>query len=149
MIDGGWLRMLGSGHPKLTRNLPLWNQGRSNGFLLVADDAVGGFFAINGGALGDDLGTIYYLAPDTLAWESLEVGHSAFAQWVFTSRLHDFYSDMRWDGWESDVAALHGDTCFNFYPFLCTEQGSTRKSSRKPVPVAEQYALNAGRLEGI
>jgi hypothetical protein len=52
-------------------------------------------------------------------------------------------------GWESDVAALHGDTCFNFYPFLFTEQGSTRTSSRKPVPVAEQYALNAARSEGI
>lgn len=148
LIDGGWLRMLGSGHPKLTRNLPLWNQGRSDGFLLVADDAVGGFFAINGGALGDDPGTIYYLAPDTLAWESLEVRHSAFTQWAFTSRLHDFYSGMRWDGWESEVAALHGDTCFNFYPFLYTEQGSTRTSSRKPVPVAEQYALNAVRSEG-
>ena len=140
LIDGGWLRMLGSGHPKLTRSLPVWNQGRAEGFLLVADDAVGGFFAINGGALGSDPGTIYYLAPDTLDWESLEVGHTAFTQWAFTGRLHDFYSGMRWDGWESDVPGLHGDRCFNFYPFLFTKEGSTRTSSRKAVPVAEQYA---------
>lgn len=83
LVDGGWLRMLGSGHPKLTRNIAMWNNGRSNGFCLVADDAVGGFFALNGGAFGDDLGSVYYLAPETLdgkAWGSAmlhsQSGHS-------------------------------------------------------------------------
>ena len=86
LVDGGWLRMLGSGHPKLTRNIAAWNAGRSNGFCLVADDAIGGFFALNGGAFGDDLGSVYYLAPETLKWESLGVGHAAFTQWAFTKR---------------------------------------------------------------
>jgi hypothetical protein len=76
--------MLGSGHPRLTRDLAAWNRARSSGFLLIADDAVGGFFAINGGALGEDLGAVHYLAPDTWAWESLEMGHTAFVQWAFT-----------------------------------------------------------------
>src|SRR4051794_1850209 len=52
LIDHGWLRVLGSGSPRVTRTLPAWNQGRGDGFYLVADDVVGGFFAINGGALG-------------------------------------------------------------------------------------------------
>src|ERR1041384_3178873 len=39
LIDGGWLRFLGSGHPKITRTLPAWNEKRSNGYYLVADDA--------------------------------------------------------------------------------------------------------------
>src|SRR4051812_31746432 len=51
LVDGGWLRILGSGHPRLGRTLPAWNLGRGAGFYLVADDAIGGFFAINGGAL--------------------------------------------------------------------------------------------------
>ena len=45
LIDHGWLRILGSGHPKLSRNIVDWNVGRSDGHLLVADDAVGGFFS--------------------------------------------------------------------------------------------------------
>lgn len=143
LVDRGWLRMLGSGHERLSRTVPTWNAGRSAGFLLFADDAVGGFFAINGGALGDDTGMVYYLAPDTLEWESLGVKHSSFVQWAFTLRVRDFYNELRWDGWEEDVSSLHGDSCFNFYPFLNTEQSSTRTSSRKPVPVAEQYAFNA------
>jgi len=141
LVDGGWLRMLGSGHPRLGRNLAVWNRERSDGFLLVADDVVGGFFAINGGAFGEDLGVIHYLAPDTLAWESLGMGHTAFMQWAFSDGLRAFYRDLRWEGWEAEVAALDGDSCFSFYPFLFTEQGSTQTSSRRPVPVAEQYAF--------
>uniref|UniRef100_UPI000D367526 DUF2625 domain-containing protein n=1 Tax=unclassified Variovorax TaxID=663243 RepID=UPI000D367526 len=142
LIDRGWLRMLGSGHRRLTRNIAAWNVGRSNGFCLVADDAVGGFFAINGGAFGDDQGVMYYLAPDTLEWENLGVGHAAFTQWAFSKRLHAFYDKLRWIGWEHEVSRLAGDQCFNFYPFLHTEQGSTQSSSRRPVPISEQYAFN-------
>jgi hypothetical protein len=69
LADGGWLRFLGSGHPRITRTLPDWNEGRSKGFYLVADDAAGGFFAINGGAFGPDVKHMYYWAPDSLDWE--------------------------------------------------------------------------------
>ena len=58
LIDGGWLRILGSGHPRLPRSLPACNRSRTyrnDGvpppFLLVGDDVVGGFFAIDGGGL--------------------------------------------------------------------------------------------------
>jgi hypothetical protein len=61
-IDHGWLRILGSGHPRLPRSLPDWNFGRSfsasgeqPSFFLIADDAVGGFFAIDGGGQGRQL----------------------------------------------------------------------------------------------
>jgi hypothetical protein len=29
LADDGWLRVLGSGHPRLRRSLPEWNRGRS------------------------------------------------------------------------------------------------------------------------
>jgi hypothetical protein len=79
IIDGGWLRILGSGHAgRLTRTLRGWNVGRAEGLYLIADDAVGGFFAINGGACGPDVKRTYYFAPDTLDWEPLDMGYSEF-----------------------------------------------------------------------
>jgi hypothetical protein len=142
LMDHGYLRVLGSGHPRLARNIVDWNEGRSSGFLLVADDVVGGFFALNGGGLGDNVSSMYYLAPDSLDWEPLEVGFSDFLKWSTSAKLHDFYSTMRWPGWESDIAQLAPDECFTFYPYLWTSEGSVQRSRRSAVGVAEQYMTN-------
>lgn len=142
LINGGWLRILGSGHPKLTRNILDWNEGRSSGFLLVADDVVGGYFAINGGAFSEDNRSMYYWAPDTLQWEQMDFGYSDFIQWSLSGRLDRFYADLRWPGWQSDLGMVSADQCFTFYPFLWTKEGSVNGSSRKAVPTSEQYALN-------
>lgn len=144
LIDHGWLRVLGSGHARLTRDLLSWNETRGQGLLLVADDAAGGFFALNGGALGDDAGALYYWAPDSLEWEPLEIGYGDFLQWALSGRLAQFYADLRWPEWQAEVAALPGDQCMSFFPFLWSREGApaTSTSTRKPVPVAEQYAFN-------
>jgi hypothetical protein len=71
LVNHRWLRILGSGIPARFRSLPDWNSGRSEGFLLVADDAAGGFFAIDGGALGFEKGHICYWGPDSIEWISL------------------------------------------------------------------------------
>lgn len=143
LVDHGWLRFLGSGHPKLTRNLAEWNRGRSNGFFLVADDAVGGFYALNGGAFGDDMSNVYYWAPDNLQWVPLQLGFTDFFHAVLTSRLAKFYETLRWPGWEGDVALLPTDQCFAFYPFLWTNEGSVSTSFRGPVPIDESFSLKA------
>lgn len=139
LIDHGWLRILGSGHPRLRRDLASWNQGRSDGFYLVADDVVGGFFAINGGALGSDLRNMYYWSPDDVEWESLEIGYTDFLQWSLTANLADFYRDLRWSGWQDDVTVLTGDQCFTYYPFLWTKEGSVEGSHRKPMDTAKEF----------
>ena len=146
LIDHGWLRILGSGHPKLPRDIAGWNAGRSSGHLLVADDVIGGFFSINGGSLGDDLGSVYYWAPDTLKWEALGLGYTDFFCWALGDRLTVFYEGLRWKGWESDLQKVDGNQCFTFYPFLWTKEGSVDSSSRKPISVAEQYAFNSEAL---
>lgn len=127
LIDSGWLRFLGSGHPKLPRDLADWNEGRSHGFYLVADDAVGGFFAVNDGAFGEQR-NVYYWAPDSLEWESLGLGFTDFFQWA-------------WPTWLKDVAELPGDRCFNFFPFLWTKEGSVTGSDRRQVSVSEAFDL--------
>ncbi|WP_312688460.1 DUF2625 domain-containing protein [Kosakonia sp.] len=146
LIDGGWLRILGSGHSRLPRDPAAWTQSvagmQAFGGLLIADDASGGFFAINGGGLGEEVGNVYYFAPDSLAWESLEVGYSAFVQWTLCGDLALFYQTVRWPGWQDDVAALAGDKVFSFYPFLWTEpQMTAGQRSRTAVPVDEHWAL--------
>ena len=142
LVDHGWIRILGSGSERLPRRIDQWNQGRGQGFLLVADDVLGGFFAINGGALGDDAGSMYYWPADTLQWEAMEIGYSSFLEWVVSDGVLQFYEGFRWAGWEADVQALSGEQCFNFYPPLWSAEGNVNNSARKPVSVAEQYAVN-------
>jgi hypothetical protein len=155
LIDQGWLRVLGSGHAKLPRSMPAWNRGRSTtpegqplGFLLIADDVVGGFFALDGGALGAGKGEVFYFAPATLRWEPMNgMKYSQFLPWSFNSNLADFYKSMRWPGWEREVAALNGEQALSIYPFLCTKEGKNiANCSRKACAVSEVYSLNVIEL---
>lgn len=101
-IDHGWIRLLGSGHPRLPRTLFGWNEGRTTihkdvpaELLLVADDVLGGVFALSGGALPGPPGRIHYFAPDTLMWEPLDMSYSDFIYWAFTGDLSSFYEPYR------------------------------------------------------
>lgn len=142
LIDNGWLRVLGAGkHPRFQRSLPEWNEGRSNRFYLIADDVVGGFFAINGGGLGEDIGNVYFYAPDSLRWEACGFGYSQFFVWAMSEQLHRFYELLRWNDWVTEVKGLSGDQVINIYPFLWTEGPPIEERQRRPVPVAEQWAL--------
>src|SRR5690349_17982363 len=130
LVDHGWIRILGSGNRKLPRSLSDWNVGRSikengerPGFLLIADDVVGGFFALNGGALGPKPGDVFYYAPDTLRWKSLNRGYTDFINFCFNGDLNQYYSTLRWPGWEEDIAKLSGDRAMSIYPFPFTVEG--------------------------
>ena len=54
----------------------------SNGLLVVATDIVGGVFALNMGRFTEDQGLVWYFAPDTLEWESLDMNYSQFIVWL-------------------------------------------------------------------
>ena len=150
LINGGWIRLLGSGCERLDRGMFQWNKGKTfenygqpPAFLLVADDILGGFFAINGGAFGqDDLGQIYYLAPDTLSWEPMNCGYSEFVCWTLEGDIDLFYEPYYWKGWQEEVAKLNGNQVFSFFPFLWTKEGQQIEAvSRKVVPIEESYRL--------
>jgi hypothetical protein len=141
LIDHGWLRLLGSGHPRLTRTLPAWNQNRSSGFYLIADDAVGGFFAINGGALGSDIKNVYYFAPDSLRWKPLNLGSTDFLNWACSGKLDLFCQNVRWPSWQADVTNLHGDQCLMTFPPLWTVEGKQPSAKRSPISVNETWGL--------
>jgi hypothetical protein len=146
LVDHGWVRILGSGCARLPRSISAWNrltdeQHRVPGALLVADDAVGGFYAINGGSLPGEPGNICYLAPDTLEWEDTERGYSDWIWWLFTGDLAGYFADMRFPGWEEEVSRLGGDQALSIYPFLWTSGPPVGERSRKAVPIEEIWGL--------
>jgi hypothetical protein len=148
LVDHGWVRILGSGNARLPRSLPKWNrgraydsEGRSAGFMLVADDVLGGFFAINGGAFGEGMKDVFYFAPDTLRWESLERGYSDFLLFCFQGELDKFYEQYRWDGWERVTEELPGDQGLLVQPFLFTKEGQRNPVSRTPAPMSELWEM--------
>lgn len=150
MIDNGWIRILGSGSAKLNRTLPEWNKGKTiteygdkPGYLLVADDAAGGFFAINYGALGTDIKNVYYLAPNSLNWEPLGAGYGEFILFCFDSDLNKFYKGLRWSTWNQFIANLDGNKSYSFRPYLWEKEGTDiEKCSRKLVATEDLYKFN-------
>lgn len=157
MIDNGWLRILGSGNARLSRSVPDWNKGKTikefgdqPDFTLVADDAIGGFFAINYGAFGSDLKTVYYLAPNSLKWESLGLGYTQFLSFCLNGDLADFYKGLRWSTWDQFIANLDGNKSYSFRPYLWTETGmDINKVSRKLVSTEELYKFNLSKQQEI
>jgi uncharacterized protein DUF2625 len=149
LVDHGWLRILGSGHPRLPRSVANWNFGRSFSvagarpeFVLVADDVVGGFFAIDGGGLGFEQGKVCYFAPDALEWENTEKGYSDFLIWCFQGDLGMYYENARWPNWQHEVQEVAGDQALGFLPPLSEAGPLASERRRQPMPVAEIYSLH-------
>jgi hypothetical protein len=148
VVDHGWLRILGAGGGRIGDGLRAWNgldgapalQPPLDGAMVVAYDAMGGFFVLNGGAWPGDLGSAHYLAPDGYERLDLGVGYSGLLQFVLSDRLDDFYSDLRWPGWEDEVAALAPVSVIHVYPPLGTEATPIVDRSRRPIPAREAWA---------
>ncbi len=145
LVDHGFLRHLGSGCPRLSRRLCGWNAELGIDlarFMIVADDIVGGVFAIDGTELGAKPGRVHYFAPDSLEWEDTELGHSAFVSWTFEGDLESFYGAMRWPRWQQDSSAIMGDQAFSVVPPLWTEPDlPMEKRDRRAVPAKELWQL--------
>lgn len=111
--------------------------------LIVAVDIVGGLFAINMGRFNEDQGAIWYFAPDTLEWESLELRYSDFIAWIAQGDISGFYQSFRWNGWEKDVEEVDG---FNdgilIYPYLWAQECDIESASKKVVPLKEIIGSN-------
>lgn len=157
MIDNGWLRILGSGNKRLNRSISEWNKGKTikeygdkPDYLLIADDAVGGFFAINYGAFGSDLKNVYYLAPNSLKWESLGAGYSEFIRFCLDSDLSEFYKGLRWSTWDQFIANLDGNKSYSFRPYLWSEAGmDIEKCTRKLVTTEELFKFNINKQKEL
>lgn len=125
----------------------------TRGMLLVAHDVLGGFFALEGGALGGEPGGAIYFAPESLRWQRVKSSYSDLLQFFFSGDLAGFYGDDRWKGWMDDVTALTPDQGYSLYPPLWTKEGKdVSRVSRRPVPMTELLRIEldmARQLDGM
>lgn len=143
-VDHGWLRLLAGGS-SLMPSLPDMNLGDGHStedYLVIGHDVLGGRFAINGRGDRAAPGEVCYLAPDTLEWLALGMGHTAFVEWVLGSNLGLFYRDLRWPGWELEVDQLAPDQALASYPPpFAAQGGDLSKVRRSAVPATELFAF--------
>lgn len=148
LIDHGWIRILGSGSKKLDRELMAWNEGKSVqkgetniGYLLIADDVLGGFFAINNGGISpEDIGKIFYFVPQSLYWEPMNLGYSEFIQWCLNCDMETFYRGSRWVEWKKEIAQINGTQGIHCFPPLFSVEGQDiNKTVRNAVPIQELW----------
>ncbi|MFK0103629.1 DUF2625 domain-containing protein [Streptomyces sp. NPDC091217] len=152
LVDHGWVRVFGSPLGGAVPSLARVNQfpevfdsaWRPDAGLVVAHDVLGGVFALNGagpasagrpGAPGE----IVYFAPDSLRWEALGAGYSAWLAWLASGALDEFYADLRRPGWQDEVRALNSDQGLSLFPPLWSAEArqDISATSRRAVPMAE------------
>jgi hypothetical protein len=150
LIDHGWVRLLGAGGERMKGSLRSWNglepappfPGLPGAFI-VALDALGGVFALDGGRFGSGARNVHYFAPDSLEWENTAKGYTDFVAFLCAGDLDRFYSPYRWANWERDIAPLDGDTGILVYPPLFTEEGKDiARQHRKAVSMRELVAFH-------
>ena len=135
LVDNGWWRVLGSGHPRLPRTIVSETQsGHIKQFWLLMMYPEG-FFALNDGEFGKDRRGVSYFTSDSLEWERLDTNHSGFLQWALYDNLNRFYLKICWTRWQEETSSLKGGIIYSFYPPLWTEpQLSIAQGSRATVP---------------
>ena len=153
LIHHGWLRILGSGSFKLPRGLMDWNfsksfseSGEKPKYLLVADDVIGGYFALNGGSLGENLGKIYYFSPKDLSWHNLNFTYTEFLAWALNGDVDAFYQGLFWQNWQEETKQLDGNQLFVFTPDL-SEDKTTAIDERQKREVNIEIHYNASFAE--
>lgn len=147
LVDHGWVRVLGGGSelPDLATASGLGDPGEASEpppWLTVGYDVLGGRFAVDGGGLGVRAGEVCHWGADTLRWEGLGVGHTAFVHAAVDGALSDLYEPFRWPGWQDDVSAVAPDQGLALYPPPFTVQGQDPAAvHRRPVPFVQLLAF--------
>ena len=149
LVDRGWIRVLGAGGERMAGSVLSWNGGPGcavasplDGAMLVAHDAAGGFFALDGGLFEREPGNILWRSPETLQWEDLETGYAGFIEWCAFGDLGHFHEDLRWPGWEADLAVLAPDEMLITTPAPWERGVPLSERPRRRVRAAEVWAAS-------
>jgi hypothetical protein len=110
--------------------------------LVIADDVLGGLFALNGGRFGPNgQGQVFWLPADDLVWVPLNVGYADFVSWCLTgdlNRLYEPFSPLLAD--EAQPRPTF-DTVYSFYPFLWTKEAKTQQPHIRRIDAGESLRL--------
>jgi len=154
LIDHGWIRILGSGCNRLERSITDWNAGKAfmNGtvssYMLVADDVLGGFYAIKAGSPEEmNSGKVFYFGPNGLTWSNTGLTYTGFLGFCISGNLNDFYEGFRWTGWERDLTKMNCNNVVSCYPLLWTKEAIQMNQNRKVIPVQKQWELYSSMLK--
>lgn len=144
-----WIRVLGSTGMVKNRDILSWNTTAQNDTvnhfsdrLIVADDAIGGIFAMDLSPVKGKKGEIWYFAPDSLQWENLNIQYSEFIPWTFGNGMEQFYQGMRWSNWRNDVKTVGFNEGILIYPFLWSKECDIETADKKIVSIEELYKIN-------
>ncbi|QPF82679.1 DUF2625 family protein [Bradyrhizobium genosp. L] len=135
LVDDGLLRLLGSAKQRSlldsNRAAGLLGDGTDARVLLIADDALGGLFALNGGGFGpENVGEVFHLAADASEWSALGVGHSDFVSWCLLGDLLTFYGPLAsLDAFKRRPRPPITQV-YSFYPYLWSKEGKDRPDVR-------------------
>lgn len=138
----GLVRLLGSGNKRsLLRTAEIAGCPLDVGYpdvILVADDVLGGLFALNGGRLGPSgQGQVFHLAADDTVWVSLGVGYADFVAWCLNGELAQLYGPLtELDEYEA-LPRPAFDATYSFYPFLWTKEAKDARPSVRVVGAEE------------
>lgn len=148
IVIDNWIRVLGQ-DSHVNRGILSYNSIEKSGnetkidkMLIVADDVIGGLFALNGGKFAEGIGEVWYFAPDTLEWAWLEMQYSEFIAWISHGNIDEFYSTMRWSTWKEDCKNVSFNESILIYPFLWSNEIQLEKADRKIVPKEELMNMN-------
>ena len=133
-VHDGFVRVLGSAEDRGIRD---WNRAAGvldASYVLVADDVLGGHFAMNHGGFAGPDGMVHYLPPDALEWVDLGSDYGDFLGWCFTGDLAAFYATHAWERWLMEDLP-DWDEAWAFAPLPWTAPGTDLSTlSRERVP---------------
>lgn len=155
LVDHGWLHVLGGTGADM-EGQDVWNElaetagtVMDRGYYVVGWDVVGGVFVLNGGGLGPEVGSVWYLPPEDMNWSNLGLGYTDWLNWTLSGDVALFYKGFRWEGWEESVTDLDPDQMVAFYPPLFLSAGGAPRASRNTSArdyFARRLALRAAAL---
>ncbi len=148
IVIDNWIRILGHGS-NINRSILSYNLIQEDGIakqidkmLIVGDDVVGGIFALNAGKFSERIGEVWYFAPDTLEWETLEMKYSEFITWIIKGNIDEFYTTMRWSEWKDQCKNIKFNDAVLIYPFLWSNEIELDKADKKIVSAEELLRIN-------
>jgi len=144
LVDSGWLRILGSGHPRMPWGLAEWNGLQADhdvpvpSQLIIAHDVMGGFFA------REKNKRITYFSPDTRHWEETGLNYNDWLAWALSDLTGDFYENLRWRGWNKEVKQLEPHQGLWVEPPLDLPGPPLSKRCRTPLSIQELWGKYQG-----